>query len=319
MQIFTNANYNFIRWRWHAIILSLLVILAGLGFAATRGVPMGIDFSGGTLLIVQLDRDGGEQLVRDAVASLPGDEVVQQFDVPAKRQVMIRLPQTQATETGTSLEEGSKQVEQALTTAGLKFTVISREIVGPVIGADLQRRGVYATLASLIAITFYIGFRFRVSFAVGAIAATLHDVFVTLAFLVFFGYDLSLNIVAAILTITGYSVNDTIVVFDRVRENLRASRRDPLETVVNASVNQTLSRTIITAGTTFLSVLALYLFGGEALEGFAFTMLVGVVSGTYSTIFIASSIAIILSQKKAAPVVADAPARAGRKAKGARA
>lgn len=320
MQIFTNANYNFIRWRWQAIILSSLVILGGLGLVFSRGVPMGIDFSGGTLLIVQLDRDGGEQLVRDAVASLPGDEVVQQYDVPAKRQVLIRLPQAQGAETGTSLEQGSVQVEQALTAAGLKFTVVSREIVGPVIGADLQRRGVYATLASLIAITIYIGFRFRFSFAVGAIAATLHDVFVTLAFLVFFGYDLSLNIVAAILTITGYSVNDTIVIFDRVRENLRSSRRDPLEQVVNASVNQTLSRTIITAGTTFLSVLALYLFGGEALEGFAFTMLVGVVSGTYSTIFIASSIAIILSQKKAAPVVvADAPARAGRKAKGARA
>ncbi len=320
MQIFTNANYNFIQWRWHAIVLSLVVILAGLGVAATRGVPMGIDFSGGTLVIVQLDRDGGEQLVRDAVAPLPGDEVVQQYDVPAKRQVLIRLPQAQGVETGASLEQGSVQVEQALTAAGLKYTVVSREIVGPVIGADLQRRGVYATLASLIAITIYIGFRFRFSFAVGAIAATLHDVFVTLAFLVFFGYDLSLNIVAAILTITGYSVNDTIVIFDRVRENLRASRRDPLEQVVNASVNQTLSRTIITAGTTFLSVTALYVFGGEALEGFAFTMLVGVVSGTYSTIFIASSIAILLSQKKAAPaVVADAPARAGRKAKGARA
>ena len=177
------------------------------------------------------------------------------------------------------------------------FEVRSTEIVGPVIGRDLQRKGVLATLASIVGITAYIAVRFRFSFAVGAIVATLHDILVTLAFLKFFGYELSLNIVAALLTITGYSVNDTIVIFDRVRENLRSMRRDALEHVVNLSVNQTLGRTIITAGTTFLTVLSLYLFGGEVLEGFAFTMLVGIVSGTYSTIFIASSIAIILSQR----------------------
>jgi preprotein translocase subunit SecF len=177
--------------------------------------------------------------------------------------------------------------------------------------------------ASIVAITVYIAFRFRPSFAIGAIVATLHDVFVTFAFLRFFNYDLSLNVVAAILTITGYSVNDTIVIFDRVRENMRSAKRDSLETVVNTSVNQTLSRTIITAGTTFLSVLALYLFGGEALAGFSFTMLVGVISGTYSTIFIASAIAIILSQKRVVPVapaaVAAAQGARPRKPKGAKA
>ena len=144
----------------------------------------------------------------------------------------------------------------------------------------------------------YIAIRFRPAFAIGAIVATLHDVLVTLVFLAFFGYDLSLNIVAALLTITGYSVNDTIVIFDRVRENMRSKmRRDPLEKVVNTAVNQTLARTVITAGTTFLSVLSLYLFGGEVLEGFAFTMLVGIISGTYSTVFIAAAIAIILGNR----------------------
>ena len=162
-------------------------------------------------------------------------------------------------------------------------------------------------------------------FRSGAIAATFHDIFVTLAFLTFFGYELSLNVVAAILTITGYSVNDTIVIFDRVRENLRSMRRDSLRDVVNVSVNQTLGRTIITAGATFLAVLSLYLFGGEVLRGFAFTMLVGIISGTYSTVFIASAIAIILGQRRrAATAAATAPpprpdARAGRKARGARA
>jgi preprotein translocase subunit SecF len=215
---------------------------------------------------------------------------------------MIKLPQVQTAEQGTSLERDSREVVSALQKAGLpKFEVVSTEIVGPVIGADLQRKGLYATLASILGITIYIGIRFRPSFALGAIAATFHDIFVTLAFLTFFGYDLSLNVVAALLTITGYSVNDTIVIFDRVRENMRSLRRDSLEHIVNLSVNQTLGRTIITAGTTFLSVLSLYIFGGEVLRGFAFTMLVGIVSGTYSTVFIAAAIAIILSQRKKRP------------------
>ena len=324
MQIFHNANYNFIRWRWHAIALSVLVLAAGAVVIVTQGMPLGIDFEGGTQLIVRFEESVPLDRVREA---LPGDEVVQQYDDPSRNEVLIRLQQAGGEE-GQGLEQTSTMVEEALRQAGLpKFTVIGRDLVGPTIGADLQRRGIYATLTSLVAITIYIGFRFRFSFAVGAIAATFHDVLVTLAFLAFFKYELSLNIVAAILTITGYSVNDTIVIFDRVRENLRSMRRDSLEQVVNLSVNQTLGRTIITAGTTFLSVLALYLFGGEALEGFAFTMMVGIISGTYSTVFIASSIAIILSHRRggtpagaaAAVPPANAPAAGKPKQKKARA
>ena len=300
MQLLNNANYNFLRWKWHAIALSAIVILSGLGLIATKGMPLGIDFSGGTLVVVQFDQPVTEEQVRNAVDPLPGEEVVQQYGDVSERRMLIRLPQTEGAVEGNSLEQASSNVEAALQKAGLpKFTIVNRELVSAVIGRDLQLRGIYATLASLAAITIYIGFRFRFSFAVGAIAATLHDVLVTLAFLVFFKYELSLNVVAAILTITGYSVNDTIVIFDRVRENLRSRRREPLDKIVNESVNQTLSRTIITAGTTFLAVLSIFLFGGEALRGFSFTMLVGIVSGTYSTIFIASAIAIILSGGKA--------------------
>jgi preprotein translocase subunit SecF len=324
MKIFHNPNYDFLRWRWHAIILSLIVIGAGVAMMAVRGLPLGIDFSGGTLVIVQFEQPVTEDQVRNAVANaVPGEEVVQQYGDAAARQILIRLAQT-GEEQGADLQVRARETVDALQKAGLpKFEVISTEVVGPVIGADLQRRGIYATLASILAIAVYIAFRFRPSFALGAIAATLHDVFVTLAFLTFLGYDLSLNVVAAILTITGYSVNDTIVIFDRVRENMRSMRREPLEKVVNLSVNQTLSRTIITAGTTFLSVLALFIFGGEVLRGFAFTMLVGIISGTYSTVFIASALAILLSHRKRSSVaVAPAPAatpRSGRKSGRARA
>jgi preprotein translocase subunit SecF len=307
MQILKHANYDFLRWKWHAIGLSAAVILGGLAMIATKGMPLGIDFSGGTLIVIQFEQPVTEEQVRNAVDSLPGEEVVQQYGEVSERRMLIRLPQTEGAVEGNSLEQASVQVEQALQKAGLpKFTIVNRELVSAVIGRDLQLRGIYATLTSLLAITVYIGIRFRFSFAVGAIVATLHDVLVTLAFLVFFGYDLSLNVVAAILTITGYSVNDTIVIFDRVRENLRSRRREPLDKIVNESVNQTLSRTIITAGTTFLSVLSIFLFGGEALRGFAFTMLVGIVSGTYSTIFIASAIAILLSAGTARRATATA-------------
>jgi preprotein translocase subunit SecF len=299
MALLQNTNYDFIKWRWHALALSAVVIIAGLAYGISRGIPLGIDFSGGTIMVVKFEQPVSDDQVRQAIASISGEQVIQTYGDPAQNQKVIRLPQL-IQEEGGALDQNARAVVDALNKANVgKIEVISQDLVGPVIGADLQRRGIYAMLASIVGITIYIGLRFRFAFAIGAIAATFHDILVAVAFLFFFGYDLSLNVVAAILTITGYSVNDTIVIFDRVRENLRSKRRDSLEKVVNESVNQTLSRTIITAGTTFLAVLALYLFGGEVLEAFAFTMLVGIISGTYSTIFIASSIAIILSARQA--------------------
>lgn len=308
MRLFENANYDFIKWRWHALVLSAVVVLGGVGLMVAKGgMPLGIDFSGGTIVVAKFEQPVADDAVRRALNSVPGDKVIQSYGDAADNAVLIRLPQL-TQEEGTSLEQNARAVVQALTSAGLpKFEILQQEIVGPVIGRELQLKGIYATLASIVGITIYIALRFRPAFAIGAIAATLHDVLVTVAFLAFFGYDLSLNIVAALLTITGYSVNDTIVIFDRVRENLRSARRDSLEKVVNTAVNQTLGRTVITAGTTFLSVLSLFIFGGEVLHGFAFTMLVGIVSGTYSTVFIAAAIAIILGSKQSA----GAPASAG--------
>lgn len=318
MQILQNSNIDFIRWRYHAIALSVLVLVVGVGLMVSRGgLPMGVDFTGGTIVVVKFQQTVGEDAVRRALDGLPGEKVVQSYGDSAENEVLIRLPQI-GDELDTSLDEGARAVVGAIEGAGLGgFEVLSTEIVGPVIGRELQLKGIYATIASLVGIMLYIWVRFRLTFAAGAIVATLHDVLITLAFLSFFGYELSLNLVAAILTITGYSVNDTIVIFDRVRENLRSMRREPLEYVVNHSVNQTLPRTIITSGTTLMSVLTLFVFGGEVLKPFAFAMIVGIIAGTYSTVFIAAAVAILLSGKAAMGRAARAvPARAaaGRKA-----
>jgi len=299
MQIFNKPNYNFFRWRWLAFSVSSLVILAGIGTMWSRGgLPLGVDFSGGSIIVIRFSEDVSEEDVRNAITDVEGEKIVQSYGDPEANEVLIRLPQI-ASEEGSVLEEGANAVMAAVEAANLgTYELLSTDMVGPVIGRDLQQKGIYATLVALAGILIYISLRFRFTFAVGAIIAVFHDILITFAFLLFFGYELSLNIVAAILTITGYSVNDSIVIFDRVRENLRSMRRDQLKLVVNTSVNQTLGRTIITSGTTSLAVLALYLFGGEVLRGFAFTMLVGVLSGTYSTVFIAAAIAIFISERR---------------------
>ncbi len=300
MAIFKNPNFDFLRWRWPAVGLSILIIVSGAVAAAMQGgLALGIDFSGGTIVILQFDAPTTEDAVRGAIGGVVDEAVVQQYGDASGNEIMVRLPQS-GPEEGTSLEADATAVVSALQQSGVgSFTVVGQELVGPIIGQELQRRGVSAFAFAMLGILVYVGFRFRFSFGFGAIIAVAHDILVTLAMLTFFGYDLSLNVVAAMLTITGYSVNDSIVVFDRVRENLRQMRRDAFDVLVNTSINQTLSRTIITSGTTAFAVLALYVAGGEVLRGFAFTMLVGVISGTYSTIFIAAAAAIVISERRA--------------------
>ena len=307
-RLFRTPKLDFHRWRWHALVLSSVVILAGAALALKRGgVPLGVDFSGGTHVTVKFAGPVSEEIVQNAV---PGEETVQRYGNPEDNELLIRLPQLEGSEEGTALAQQAGRVAAALKTVNVpEFEVTGTEAVSPAIGSDLRRKGIYATLASIAGIAAYIAFRFRPGFAVGAIAATFHDILVTVSLLTLAGYDLSLNVVAAILTITGYSVNDTIVTFDRVRENRRAMAGASLEQVVNTAVNQTLGRTIVTAGTTSLAVLALFLFGGEVLEGFAFAMLVGIVSGTYSTIFIAGAIATMISKRSPREAVPSARRR----------
>ena len=294
MHIFKNTHFDFLRWRWHAIALSWAIILAGAFVFFTRGIPLGIEFAGGTAVIVKFDQPVPAQRVRAALdKSFPGggdNIVIQSYGDASQNMYMIRVPFVGA-ESGASLSATKQQVVDALTSNKVgNFTEVGTEIVGPAVGRELRSRGLWATVLSLIGILAYIAFRFQFSFGVGAVVATVHDLLVTLAFLAIFRYDMSLNVIAAILTMTGYSTNDTIVIFDRVRENLRGMRRDSLNDVINASVNQTLGRTIITAGTALLTALALFFFGGEVLHGFAFTMVVGIITGTYSSIFIAAAI-----------------------------
>ena len=317
MQIFHNTNYNFVRWRWHAIALSWIVILAGLVMIWQKGMPLGVEFSGGTIVIVHFDQPKDTQTVRAALdrgmAGGASNAIVQAYGGQGSNQIMIRVP-TVGAESGGGLSQTADAVSAALKKSDLgSVQVIGTEIVGPSVGEQLTRQGTLATVLALAGILAYIALRFQFSFAVGAVVATVHDLLVTLAFLAFFRYDLSLNVIAAILTITGYSVNDTIVIFDRVRENMRGMRRDNLEHIVNVAVNQTLGRTVITAGTTLLSVIALFLFGGEVLHGFAFTMLVGVITGTYSSVFIAAAIVLIWQGRRPVKQAAPAPATPARR------
>jgi len=220
----------------------------------------------------------------------------------------VRVP-TVGAEQGASLSASGQNVEAALRKANLgNFKVVGTEIVGPSVGEELTQKGIWAFVLSLVGILAYIAFRFEFSFAAGAVIATLHDVLVTFAFLSFFRYDLSLNVIAALLTVTGYSTNDTIVIFDRVRENMRKMRRESLNEIINISINQTLGRTVITAGTALFSAIALFLFGGEVLHGFAFTMIVGIITGTYSSVFVAAAIVTFWRRTKPSKLSTAAPA-----------
>jgi preprotein translocase subunit SecF len=324
MQILHNTSFDFLRWKWHAIALSWVVILAGLGVVVTKGIPLGIEFAGGTAIIAQFEQMPSVEDVRSTLdKNFPGggqNVMVTSFGDPGQRQVMVRVPQVGA-EAGAALGSTAKVTEDALRKGSLGgFTVVGTEIVGPSVGRELTEKGIYAFLASLVGILAYIAFRFQLSFAVGAVVASIHDILVTVAFLAFFQYDITLNVIAAILTVTGYSTNDTIVIFDRVRENMRSNRRASLSEIINIALNQTLSRTIITAGTALLSALALLFFGGDVLSGFAFTMVVGIVTGTYSSVFVAAAIVTFWQGRKpvAAAQTAESTVPAPRRGKTAR-
>jgi preprotein translocase subunit SecF len=366
MQIFVNPYYNFVRWRLYWFAFSVLFIAAGAVIYFTRGIDLGIDFSGGANIVLKFRDEVPLQTLR---AQLP-DATIQQYGKPDYRAVLIRLPQLHREgdyagtvvaqlnrmlnpESGTKhdlnyygsdrlanlLKQGDPDAKgtnieaqryynqlaeriiakrselgiftsmnQVTSVPGVtprvaaflnekcflgKFNVLSQETVGPQVGKELQQKALWAIILSAVAMGVYISLRFDLMFGVSAVACIVHDVLVSMAFLLMMKLEFSLNIVAALLTIVGYSINDTVVMYDRVRENRRKIKKPmTLADELNLAMNQTLSRTILTSGSVFLVLLALIAFGGNVMRGFAWILMIGVVSGTYSTISIVPAVAL---------------------------
>jgi preprotein translocase subunit SecF len=298
MEILKNPNFDFLGKTRIFVALSLALIVGGVISMASQGVRYGVEFSGGTQLIIKFTQTPQIDAIRSAVEPVAPGAVIQTYDDPAKNQVLVRLAGEQQGE----IDAAAGRVLDALGKSYAQNGVVesSSEVVGPVVGAELRRKAALLTILGLLFQLVYIGFRFNGAvWGAAASIACLHDVLVTLAFLSFFKYDITLNVIAALLTLVGYSVNDTIVIFDRARELLRLRKKEGLSKTLNDALNQTLSRTLISNGTTFLSVVALFVFGGEVLRGFAFSMVIGIIVGTYSTVYIASPIVVWWSQSRA--------------------
>lgn len=309
--------YNIIGRRGLAFGISGIIIAIGIVAFAARGFNLGIDFRGGFLLHLQFKENVKENEIRDTIAQekfhispeqVQIQMVVHEISATSSNEFIVYIPKSQAEmeEMGKGavtdgdrvrkINETITQIKEDLREKLKVDKVLRQEFVGPAIGNRLRNQAMWATLVALIGIVLYISFRFDLRFAIASIVALIHDVWVTLAIFSLFQVEISLTFVAAILTIIGYSLNDTIVISDRIRENIKLLRKKPFEEMVNISINQSLSRTINTSVTTFMPVLILYLFGGAILKSFAFALLIGVVVGTYSSVFIVSPIIIAWKQ-----------------------
>ncbi|MDP6456273.1 MAG: protein translocase subunit SecF [Candidatus Marinimicrobia bacterium] len=293
MRFLKETHVDFMAMRRYGLVVSSALILAGLISLMLQGGPkLSIDFEGGTLVQIRFQEEADIGKIRSALESLDlGKSDVQSFGAP--NEILIRLQQDQETEKLTD------DLREALITFMPDETPDFRRIetVGPKIGAELSGKAFLAIVSAIIGILIYISIRFEFKFAIGAIAALVHDVVITLGIFSIMNYEISLAIIAAFLTIVGYSLNDTIVVFDRVRENLKRLKNEAQISVFNKSINESLSRTVITSLTTFVVVFTLWLAGGEVIRYFAFAMMVGVIVGTYSSIFVASPVVVLWSAR----------------------
>jgi preprotein translocase subunit SecF len=327
-EIFTNINVDWMRKRKVFIGISILILLAGLASAigrqltpgGTSAFNLGVDFQGGTVVTSKFKQKPSIDAIRNALQNVGVNESVIQDSTDKTDEVLVKIPLIENVETvqqtqdegqqaatqNAQVNKGRAKVKEALDTFGKEaegettlasapdaaYKIIGTDSVGAVAGSQLRNQAVTATLLGLLGILLFIAFRYDWTYAAGAVIAVFHDVLITLAFFSIFQWEVSLTVIAALLTLVGFSVNDSIVIFDRIRENAVLNRVDSLYKITNDSINQTMSRTIITGGLVFLSVLALVLFGGEVLRGFSLALFVGVITGTYSTIAIASPIAI---------------------------
>jgi preprotein translocase subunit SecF len=282
------SQIPFTRYRKIALIISTVLNIAVLALLLVRGPDLGVDFSGGTMVQLKFQQNVSIEQIRQALDKVElGGAVIQNFGEPGAQEYLVRLEKT-SVEIGALGEQIKKALLEQFGEGGFEIRRI--ESVGPKVGEDLRFRGVMSVLAATVMMGIYIWLRFELKFGIGAVIALIHDVLITVGALMLAHYEFDLTIVAALLTIVGFSVNDTVVICDRIRENMRKIKRESLEAIVNTSINETLSRTIITSGTAIAVLVALYLLGGAVIRPFAFAMLVGFISGVYSTIFIASPV-----------------------------
>jgi len=298
---------DWLRLKWYFLAFSLIFSVAGIismGMHWQRiGSPvlLGVDFKGGTQVQAQFTRTPNINSIRRAMdAAGVKDATIQTIkavDDPSGNEVLISLPEQHDE---SSLDQGRKQIIDALqANYANPFIVQNVQVVGPTVGKQLEKQALLATLYSMLGMLVYLWFRFQLIYGVAAVVACFHDTLITVGAFALTNQEISLTVIAAILTLVGYSMNDTIVVFDRIRENLRLSRRESLPDVVNRSINQTLSRTVLTSGLTFLTVLSLYIFGGQVLRGFSFALVVGILIGTYSSIAVAAPMLVAWQEWRA--------------------
>lgn len=288
-------NIPFTKYRHLAVGLSTVVNLLVLVFLFVRGPNLGVDFAGGTVVQLKFSQKVSIPEIRTALGSLATSEtVIQDFGQQGSNEFLVRLEKT-AVEIGTLGEQLRAGLTQRFGSG--RFEIRRIESVGPKVGRELRQQGAWSVIAATIMMGVYIWFRFELRFGLGAVVALIHDVLVTIGALMLAHYEFDLTIIAALLTIVGYSVNDTVIVCDRIRENMRKIRRESLESIINMSINETLSRTIITTGTAIMVLIALFLLGGGVIRPFAFALLVGFFSGVYSTIFIASPVILLWEQR----------------------
>lgn len=285
------TNIPFTRYRKTAAILSTAVNLAVLLMLFIKGPNLGVDFAGGTMVQLKFQQAVTIPDIRRALETVHlGGGVIQDFGERGNNEYLVRLDKASA-----ELGALGEQVKKSLTDqfGSGKFEMRRIESVGPKVGEDLRFRGAMSVIAATIMMGVYIWLRFEFRFGVGAVIALVHDILVTIGALLLANYEFDLTIVAALLTVVGYSVNDTVIVCDRIRENMRKVKRESLETIINTSINETLSRTIITVSTAIMVLVSLFFLGGAVIRPFAFALLVGFFSGVYSTIFIASPVILL--------------------------
>lgn len=289
----SGTSIPFVSYRTIFMAISTIFMVGSIGLFIAKGLNYGIDFRGGTLVEIQTKESPADiTALRNKVNTLGlGDVQIQSFGAP--RDVLIRV------ERQAGGEKAQQEVVQKIRNAlGETVTYRRTEVVGPTVSGELKQSGTIAVVIAILAVLIYIWFRFEWQFSIGAVGALVHDVVLTIGIFSMLQLEFNLSIIAAILTIVGYSLNDTVVVFDRVRENLRKFKKMPLVDLLNLSINDTLSRTILTSVTTLIALLSLYILGGEVIRGFTFAMIWGVLVGTYSSVFIASPILIMLGVKR---------------------